>query len=339
MRGWLHHETTKHFAPADPGVVGEAWLGLTHALKPIRMPVFFVVSGLFAAGAVRRPWAQVRRRPVSAYYLYVVWLLLLGGVFAVERTLPMNRTQDLGELVEDLVLASTGAWFLYALAIYFVLTKLLLPVPTAWLLGAVALLTVASPAIPLDEVNRVSVLAHFGYFVFGARCAPVVWRLARSRRVPALPLLAVGYVALAILLDLLEAPGGIRLLLLSLVGVPAAILGAVALARRSRVAEPLAWIGRRTLPVYVLHVPLLALAQHLPVWPGHGREPVALVLTAAYPLLVAGVVAGGCLALHAGLRRLGFGFLFELPQGLARRLDGRPGEPRPVRVGVDAEPA
>ena len=54
----LHHATTKHYVevlPAGLAPVGELWAGLSPALKPTRMPLFFVISGWFAsllAGAV-----------------------------------------------------------------------------------------------------------------------------------------------------------------------------------------------------------------------------------------------------------------------------------------------
>ena len=98
----LHHSTVKHLPavlPADLSAVGEAWLALTAALKPIRMPLFFLLSGLFAAGALRRPWAQVlTARVLTPYWVYAVWLGLLAVVFSLERTLVMNRTQGVGDL-------------------------------------------------------------------------------------------------------------------------------------------------------------------------------------------------------------------------------------------------
>ena len=123
----LHHSTVKHLPavlPAELSAVGDAWLALTAALKPIRMPLFFLLSGLFAAGAVRRPWAQVlTARVLTPYWVYAVWLGVIAVVFSLERTLVMNRTQGVGDLLGDLVFASTGVWFLYALAVYFVLAK------------------------------------------------------------------------------------------------------------------------------------------------------------------------------------------------------------------------
>lgn len=311
----LHHATTKHYAalvPAEVAIVGDAWVGFSHLVKPIRMPLFFLISGLFASGALHRPWGRVVRRVAGPYYLYVVWLLLLGVVFSVERSLPMNRTQDLAELAADLVYASTGVWFLYALAVYFALAKLLLRLRTATVLVAATALSVVALAVPPAEVNRLSVLVNFVFFLAGSRC-PDLPRLAdRVDRRRLLPVLAVGYAVLAALLAATGAPGPWDLLL-SAVGVPAAVLGAVALSDRPAVAGPLAWLGRRTLPVYVLHVPVLALVHHVVTTLDAGTGPGLWLAVAGYPLLVTGLIASACLALHAVLLRARLGFLFELP--------------------------
>lgn len=325
----LHHTTTKHYVglvPSEADVIAVGWAGLSHFLKPIRMPLFFVISGLFASSALRRPWRQVAPRVVGHYYLYVVWLLALGAVFAVERTLPMNRTQNLGELASDLVLASTGVWFLYALTVYFVLAKLLRQLPLASVLLPAAVLTVSASALPIDGVNRVSVLVHFVYFLLGSRCPELVWGLARAPRRLLLPALILGYVALAGLLELAGAPSGLRILLLSLLGVPAALVAAAALSR-GQVARPLSWVGRRTLPIYVLHMPLLALVQHSPVGFGSASGWTASALAVAYPVVATGAIAICSLLVHRALVAAGLGALFALPC-----LAGRPDPGRLARL-------
>lgn len=313
----LHHTVTKHVVEVVPPsfeLVGQAWAGLSHALKPVRMPLFFVISGVFASRAVSRPWsASVRRRITSPAYLYVVWLLLLGAFFSVEHDLPMNRTQDLGELALDLVFASTGLWFLYALAVYFVLARLTVRVPTPWLLGVAAAVAASASLLPIEEANRVSVIVHFVHFAVGVRCPELLRRLAEDRRPLTAPL-TLAFVVGAVLLGWAGAPLSVEITLLSLVGVPCGIRLAAATRRTPRLAEGLAWVGRRTLPVYVLHVPLLAVVHHVApdLLPGAGTG--ALALAVAWPLLVTAVVVAGCLLVRGIAVRLGLRALFELPR-------------------------
>lgn len=330
----LHHAVVKDLAVQAPPAlapVAEAWATVTMALKPVRMPLFFVLSGLVAAGAVGRPWPQARRRVLSPYYLYVVWLVLQGAFFSVERLLPMNRTQDLVELAGDLVWASTGLWFLYALAVYFALARLLVRFPRERVLLVAAAVSALSGLVPTEAWNRTSVLFHFTFFAFGA-LAPDLVRRTGAWAGGLLPRLAVGYVALVALLPLVHLPRTVDLLVASVVGVPLGIALCARLAR-GPAAAGLAWVGRRTLPIYVLHAPLLALALHLPeplrVSP-LGRGYLGWLEAAAYPVVLTALAVVVALALHAGLRRVGGSALFELPRRPAsaarapRRVAGAP---------------
>ena len=317
----LHHAVVKNLPMEAPealaGVVG-GWDVVTTALKPVRMPLFFVLSGFVASRAVHRPWAQVRRRALTPYYTYVVWLLLLGAFFSVERLLPMNRTQDLGELGIDLVWASTGTWFLYALAVYFLLARLLSALPAAWVLAGAVTLSVVSSELGIQEWNRFSVLFHFTYFALGALAPQVIRRMAERAPVP-LPVLAGAYVGFTVLLWQLDLPTGVYLLLASALGVPLGVRSAVVLARTDRPAQLLAWIGRRTLPVYVMHTAVLATLLHLP--PVLDLESGSALRGVLHPVVVSGIAVLVSLGAHAVLLRLGATWLFALPQ---RRPHRRP---------------
>ncbi len=76
-------------------------------------------------------------------------------------------------------------------------------------------------------------------------------------------------------------------------------------------ARTAAWIGERTVPIYVLHLPVLAVLQHLAASRGAlDIGPLLLV----YPLLATVLVTAGCVALHRVLTRPSLAYLFELPQ-------------------------
>ena len=128
------------------------------------------------------------------------------------------------------------------------------------------------------------------------------------------------YVVVSGLLALYPVPRSLDLFVLSLLGVPAAILLAVAVSSRPRLAGPLGRLGRQTLPVYVLHMPVLALVAQLPAWVGPGRGPFALAAAVLYPLLLTAVIAAACLGLHAVLVRVGGRYLFEMPRARLERL-------------------
>ena len=337
----LHHVTGKHYVtalPADLAWLAGPWAWVTSALKPLRMPLFFVISGFFAAGALRRPWRQVvGARLASPYYLYVVWLALHALIFSVETDLPMNRSRDGGELVLDLVYASTGLWYLYALAAYFLVLKVLVPLPRQWVLAIALTVTVVGALLPIAEVNRAAVLQNFVYFAVGALFPGVVRRVAAGRTRWVTWALAMTFFGLVAALRWL----GVPVEMLSVLAVPLGIRVAVAMTAWPALADAAGHLGRRTLPVYVLHVPLLALVHHLP---GLLPTDVAPVAAALYPLLLTALLIGTSLVLARVLAAGGLGWLLARPGSTAWRRERRHhvvvGQgPRTVRRRLVGRPA
>jgi len=83
----FYHVGTKDVV-ALPGLqdtaAARAWDTGTRLLTPLRMPLFFLVSGYFASRAVLRPWrATVRSRVLGNLYLHLMWLLVAALVHQV----------------------------------------------------------------------------------------------------------------------------------------------------------------------------------------------------------------------------------------------------------------
>ena len=79
-------------------------------------------------------------------------------------------------------------------------------------------------------------------------------------------------------------------------------------------------LGRVTLPIYVIHLPVLAVLHRLLVGPlsslgGGGQLLVAL----GYPVALTALVVGVSLAIHRGLTAVGARWLFDLPRPARRR--------------------
>ena len=337
----MHHVAGKQYGMVVPGGLGpaeDAWLWITAALKPIRMPLFFAVSGFFAASSIARPWVASRKRIINPYYLYVVWLVIYAGIYSFERTLPANRTEGPVDFLTELAWAATSMWFLFALAAYFVLTKALRRLPAPLVLAAAAGVALSTSWLPLYETNRVAVLTHFGYFAFGAYYPHLLRRLAEVR-LPLLVLLA-SYVALTLTLEEVGARHSVTILALSLIGVPMGVAAAVRLSGTAG-SRPFAWLGRRTLPVYVMHLAVLAVLAHLPIGTDLGWLPATAALTVAYPLLMTALIALACLGLHRLLVARGAGFLFTAPSALLDGVRSAEHDPsgEPARPSQDRGPA
>ncbi|WP_337060037.1 acyltransferase family protein [Kineococcus sp. G2] len=338
----LGHVTWFHYLPvverAWPGASGAQWLWsmFNEVLRPLRMPLFFVVAGFFAVRALQRPWSLVLRPRVGTYaYLHVVWLLLwtltalavgalAGGGLEAGGLGLVVPTDPAGWLTAGLA-GGVGPWFLYALALYFAIGKLTARLPRAVVVAAAAALALASFAAWLPTpVWSEPVLRNGVWYFLGSACAGRLRELAARPRPLRAAAAATGLLGAGVLLWRLD-PGVVGQALaelpLRLLAVIAGVLLAVQLtASLPRLAAPWVRLGRRTLPVYVLH-PVLLFALHpvllvlderlLSALPG----PLPQVAALLYPPVLSAALVLGSVGVHALLLRAGASWLFALPGG------------------------
>ncbi|MFY1691272.1 acyltransferase family protein [Plantactinospora sp. WMMB782] len=334
----LWHVIVKHYLRIEwhlgiplPG----AWGMLGEQLLPLRMPLFFAISGLFAANALDRPWRQVgRSRIVRFLYLYAGWLAIHTALLAAAPDFPTDRANSVGDLVAELTVTPSNLWYLYALALYFAVAKAARRIPAPVLLAVSAGLSAAAAAgLIATPGNRGGVYQNLVFFLGGLHLRPYLSRWVATATRRRLLLGAAGYLAALVGMTWAGAatwPG--VWLLVSVAAVAFGLTAAARVARWRRVGGPLAALGRRTLPVYVMHLPLLALADRVLLGPlsGLGRSG-QLAVALGYPVLLTAALLAVTLALHRGLLALRAGWLFELPA--ARPVGRRRGR---HRAGEDA---
>lgn len=314
----LWHVIMKHYLRIDwhlawpiPG----AWGVLGDQLLPLRMPVFFTISGMFAAAAAARPWSRVRRSRIATFgYLYVVWFALHTLVFSLVPDFDTLAAHSWAQALEYLTVTPTNLWYLLALVVYFVLAKVSLRLPTSLVLGAALLLSAAASAGWLDGPgNRGQLYQNLFFFLAGLRLAPHVHRWAAVAGLRLLALCATAYAGGLLLMHALGAKQwfGVWPALCTL-AVLTGIAGAVQLARIPRLSGGLAALGRNTLPIYVMHLPLLALTHLVLLRPLSALGPgPQLLLAVVLPVVLTALLVAVCLS----LRRAGGRWLFELPGG------------------------
>ncbi|SDM76350.1 Uncharacterized membrane protein YcfT [Cryobacterium flavum] len=245
------------------GLAPELWNKINLVFIVFRMPLFFLASGLFAGSIIKRTWPALWRTRLSL----LVWALLLWTVirFAYFSLLPNPAGFDETNPI-DLLLApvrpSNGLWFLYALALFFVAAKLMLNrVDWRVQIGVAAVLSVLFFAradtgnIAWNGIGR-----YFVFFLLG--CYLREWILAfvnRPSRFGALGLglgFGAGFLVLAGVILTVDAR--VPFITGSLVLVSLAALGAGLLLARFlvgfRAFTWLTYVGRNTLPIYVVHV-------------------------------------------------------------------------------------
>ncbi|GIH25404.1 hypothetical protein Aph01nite_37140 [Acrocarpospora phusangensis] len=315
----LWHVVVKHYLLIDwPSPVPGVWGTLTEQLVPLRMPLFFTISGMFAAGAVGRPWRVLTRSKIAKFfYLYALWLLIHTALLALVPGFDTARADDLGELLAQLTVTPSNLWYLQALALYFAVAKAVRRVPVGLVLGvAFVLSAIASAGLLEVPGNRGGVYQNLFFFLAGLYFRPWIERMAASATWARLGVVGAGYAGVLAV----TAVTGARDLfgVWPAVCVVATALGVTAAALISRwgaVGGALARLGRATLPVYIMHMPLLALSHLALVGPLSadldGR--LRVVLAVAEPVVLSALLVWVCLRSHRALPAAGGGWLFDLP--------------------------
>ncbi|MCS5717752.1 CapA family protein [Herbiconiux sp. CPCC 205763] len=282
------------------------------------MPLFLLVSGYFAAKAYTRAWSEVARtRVIRFLYLYLLWTLIHAATLWAFPDFPTLVPRSVGQFVEFVTISPPDTWYLYALAVYFLVAKALSRVRPWLVISAAAVLSIAVSAGFIEIVsNRGSLLYNFTFFLLGLHLAPQI-RLSIHRLTPAKTTMVIAGFLIAFAAMRLtgtETLPGVWPLV-SVLGVAMGLAIAPTLARAPVVGAGFTWLGRRSLPIYLLHMPLLALADFLLAeWLSGARVAVQLVAAVTMPVLLTAVVIAVSVLLNRFLTRDGFSWLFDLPR-------------------------
>jgi uncharacterized membrane protein YcfT len=339
----LWHVIMKHYLQIDwrlgvplPG----AWGRFGELLLPLRMPLFFTVSGMFAVAAARRPWKAVRRgRVAKFYYLYAIWFAVHTTVLAFVPRFDTLAAHSALEVLEQVTITPTNLWYLIALALYFVVGKLTWRLPAPVVLGAALVLSVtASAGLLAGPGNRGQLYQNLFFFLAGLRLKPWVERLATEKTLRTLLIAGTGYLAVMAVVELFGARQWFGVWpLASMFAVVVGVTAAVQLQRLRRPAALLAGLGRQTLPIYVMHMPLLALLHLLVLRPfSSAGASVQLLLAVVLPVALTAMLVWSCLALHRGLHAVGASWLFDFPRFRRPRGDAGGNRSRPAPDWAEA---
>lgn len=316
----LWHVIMKHYLQIDwniPVPLPGVWGTFGEQLLPLRMPVFFTISGMFAAAAVQRPWRIVRRSRIATfYYLYAIWFTVHTAVLAVVPQFDTLAARSALDVLEQVTITPTNLWYLIALAVYFVIAKATRRLPSAVVLSAAFVLSaVASAGLLAGPGNRGQLYQNLLFFLAGLRLKPLVERLAAASTLRLVIVGGLGYLGFMTVLEMLGAKQWFGVWpAASALAVVLGVAGAAQLQRSRWLAARLIGLGRRTLPIYVIHMPLLALL-HWALREPFSRfgAPAQLVLAMALPVALTALIIWSSLLLYGALIRTGASWLFGLP--------------------------
>jgi uncharacterized membrane protein YcfT len=292
--------------------VGElSWLnGFIEWARPFRMPDFFLISGLFLASRIDRPWRQyLDTKLVHFAYFYILWMTIQFAMKNTEVLAQEGALEAVQAWALGLIEPYGTLWFIYLLALFLNVVKLLRPVPPIIVFALGAVLQMA--AIHTDWLVIDEFAARFVYFFTGFWLARHVF--AYASEVQSLnPLGILGGLAIwAVINAILVDNGSAHLpgigLVLGFIGAGAVIATGVFLAR-FKIASPIRYCGENSIVIYLSFFMFMAATRSLLLKAGLIQD----LGTVSIIVSTAGVV--GPVLLFWVVRHTPLSFLFRRPQ-------------------------
>jgi uncharacterized membrane protein YcfT len=276
--------------------------------RPFRMPDFFLLSGLFLARTIDRPWRDYLDKKIIHFaYFFVLWTT----IYFVAEAILTDNLQNVGpfwaEYLRWYLEPYHMLWFIAMLPIYFLVTRALRGVPWWIVLPLAAALQILETESGWYLVDRFR--ERYVYFYAGYAFAPLAFQLtdwARRHRGQAISLLALWAIIneTLVLVRLHEEPG--VSLALGFAGASAVMMVA-ALLQGWRAMDWLRYLGQNSIVVFLsFYLPLVAAAKVI--------RHLGLPLDVGTQALVITIVAiAAPIAFHALTRRSLIRGLFVRP--------------------------
>ena len=327
----LFHAEIHMYKVQPDGVATNIWHSLMIVIEPLRMPIFFLVSGMLAAGALSRPWNRSRRRTYGMAYLYVLW----SGLFftCVYLLFHQKLFEAFLSFPGELLVGSSGYWYLYALLLYFVIAKAARRWPLWLVFGiAVALNLLRAPvaqwtrdyAFSIDVGSSMtSIAVNLVFYLLGAYFKEVIsWISARASW---FWVVSIVVVVSTYGLWRLSVPeySEMTYLPISLGWIVAGVMAAQLLVKHQGPRKFGTFFGARTLPIFVVQFPLLLLLSNYL----KNQQPQYLqyeIVQILFPIGATVIMVAIALFIYRITQSNRGRYLFEAPSWVVRASSGTP---------------
>lgn len=296
--------------PMDPGV----FAAIDRAIYSFHMPLFFLLSGFVFLGALERKSTRsiVYSRIDAIVWPYLLWSLL-SGFIEVMLSAYTNKQTEPSEVLALLWQPRAHFWFLYVLflASLFVLAWHRLfgrSVRTSGALAGVMTILYLSKAHIPDTWIWHALVINTAWVSIGLLIARLAWSPARQSwgKTIAVLLAAAGLLTFRVAQGD-TAPPILTFLTAAACCLALCLLSAQASFSAGSAGRLLAWIGQRSMPIYLAHI-LAASGTRIVLQKLLGIHDPSIHL-------LLGTLAGliGPLLLYALAPRIGLSFLFTPP--------------------------
>lgn len=258
-----------HVVTGVPGGMETPWFWVSTVLDPLRMPLFFLISGMFAHRIIS--WN------VETLWFRRLWFLLIpylvySPVQAVTR-LYIEDSLSLTHVVKAVIVGDPGLWFLYTLMAYNLAAVLLRRQPP-WLAVALSFVPaiVAAMAGLMVIQGVYQALTYAPIFFLGLHYRSLFFSISHHAGQLLSVAAAVVLFALGELLyrgmdiyyfegwsEIIASQQSMLMQVRILAAVPMGIMLAVWISYLPVLKSIFGFVGRNTLPIYVSHHAFLAL--------------------------------------------------------------------------------
>ena len=287
-----------------------SWLnGFIEWARPFRMPDFFLISGLFLAQRIDRPWREYLDSKVLHFvYFYLVWMTILFFAKSGILTGGIGLADGFVRWTSSFIVPNDAIWFIYMLPVFMVVIKLARPVPPLLIFAAAAMLEalhIKTGWLVIDEFA-----ARFVYVFAGYWLSTHIFSFARFVGGQPVPAIMAGFAAWAMVNTFFVAGGYAALpgigLALGFLGACAVVTAGVLLSKTS-IAEALRYCGENSIIIYLAFSLFMAATRMILLRLGQPADLglVSLICTAA------GIT--GPLMLFWTVRGAPLKFLFKRP--------------------------
>ncbi len=231
-----------------------SWWGFVdRALTSVRLPTFFLISGLFMRNSLKKTDQEfIASKVAPMVWLYLVWTLVWAATVGVYTHGPIG---GVFEWLKSSLTITNGTWYLIALPIYFLVWRASRNWPAVALWPAMVGLSVlfSMELVTTGSWGADRMLKLMVFFMIGAYFPDAIKRIVRT--IPAwVALAAVPVLYLALKFPLPAAwMSGVRTAVFPILAVPV-FLTLARLIDSGRGVGWLRWLGKNTLPIYVLHM-------------------------------------------------------------------------------------
>lgn len=289
------------------------WMDINVVLSSLRMPLFFVLSGLFARKWLHADWRTLFRSKIRLFaWVFLVWETLGSLAITVGLSARGQQVNVLGT-IKGLVLSPAiprfELWFIWALIVFFIVAKATRTLDSRLqLLIAGAISAVALTLWYSSTTGLTGSAKFYFFFLAGIYLREHVTRFGGTPRVPLLVGAFALWAALSVTLAAFDLRGVFGLFFLNCV---AGVFGGIVLSRALTKISFLGRIGQQTLPIYLAHTPIIILIAATAAIPFVFNAMSAI--TPVMPIILGPVAVTLALLLYRLCSRTWLRYLYEAP--------------------------